>query len=30
MKLFLIIKGNLENPDIMLQDKGNVISDESV
>ena len=23
-------KGNLENPEIMLQDKGNIVSDESV
>ena len=30
MKPFLTIKGNLENPEIMLQDKRNIVSDESV
>ena len=30
MKPFLTNKGNLENPEIMLQDKGNIVSDESV
>ena len=27
---FLANKGNLENPEIMLQDKGNIVSDESI
>ena len=30
MKPFLTYKGNLENPEIMLQVKGNIVSDESV
>ena len=30
MKSFLTNKGNLENPDTMLQDKGNIALDESV
>ena len=30
MKPFLTNKGNLENPEIMLQDKINIVSDESV
>ena len=30
MKPFLTTRGNLENPEIMLQDKGNIVSDESV
>ena len=30
MKPFLTNKGNLENPEIMLQNKGNIVSDESV
>ena len=30
MKPFLTNKGNLENPEIMLQNKGNLVSDESV
>ena len=30
MKPFLTNKGNLENPEIMLQDKRNIVSDESV
>ena len=30
MKPFLTNKGNLENPEITLQDKGNIVSDESV
>ena len=30
MKSFLINKGKLGNPEFMLQDKGNIVSDESV
>ena len=30
MKPFLTNTGNLENPEITLQDKGNIVSDESV
>ena len=30
MKPFLTNKGNLEYPEFMLQDKGNIVSDESV
>ena len=30
MKPFLTNKGNLENPEVMLQNKGNIVSDESV
>ena len=30
MKTFLTNKGNLENPEIMLQDKGNIVSDQWV
>ena len=30
MKLFITNKGNLENPEIMFQDKGNIVSDESL
>ena len=30
MKPFLTKKENLENPEIMLQDKGNIVSDELV
>ena len=30
MKPFLTNKGNLENPEIMLQDKGNIVSDQWV
>ena len=30
MKPSLTNKGNLENPEIMLQDKGNIVSYESV
>ena len=29
MKPFLTNEGNLENPEIMLQDKGNIASDQS-
>ena len=30
IKPFLTTKGNLENPETMLQGKGNIVSDESV